>query len=584
MTKEIGQLKEQMYEAHPRIPSAYEALREGRISRREFIRFATLLGMSATLATACAGFNTGVGSDDQNSSQNERIDPQTGEAIMQGIVRGGTLTIGSEFQLVEIDHPARLSWIGSANVIRQVAEYLTLTDEDNITTPYLLESWDTNSDVSQWTLNLRKGIKFNNGDELTADDLMFNFSQWLDPEIGSSMLGLLTYLDGMESVEKVDDYSVRLTLNSPNIGVPEHLFHYPAAILHRDFGGDFLQEPVGTGPFLLSEFIAGERATLTRREDYWQVGEDGAALPYLDEVVFLSIDKDASVEAIQSGQIDTFTEPRASDFLMLQDNPDMVINSAPTANTLVLRVRVDQGAPWDDVRVRQALRKIQDRERILAASYFGQGDYGTDAHIAPVHPAYHPRPIPEFDPDGARVLLEEWAEETGNSLPIRATIATKNDAGEQEYAEILQESAAGTGFEFELDITDAAGYWSRWDQVSVGISQWIHRPLDTMVLPLVYTADNDGNPVPWNESRWVDPEFSAILKEAEALLDVTLRREKIGQLMDIFQERGPIGIPFFKNAWRIHRKRVHNLPGHPTNYDLLERTWVEPEDDSVAEA
>ena len=495
---------------------------------------------------------------------------------MQGVYRGGTLTIATDAPIDQIGHPATLGNIPRANIIRQVAENLTLTNADNITTPHLLERWEANSDVSQWTLILRRGIKFNNGDELTADDLLFNFSQWLDPDLGSTMTSLLSYLDGMESVEKIDDYTIRLDLNSPNIGVPEHLFHYPALIMHRDFEGDFIAQPVGTGPFTLTEYVEGDRAICTRRDDYWQFGEDGLSLPYLDEVVFLSLDNDAAVNAMQTGEADSLTRPRSTDFQLLKDNPDIKIDPAFTASTVSLRVRVDEGPPWDDVRVRQALRKVQNRERILALAYFGQGDYGADAHVAPVHPAYHPRPIPEYDPEGAKALLDEWAADTGNSLPIRATIVTKNDAGEQEFAEVLQEDAAVAGFEFDLDITDASGYWDRWLDVSVGITQWTHRPLDTMLLSLVYTADENGVPVLWNESRWVDPEFIAILKEAEATLDVTLRRDKVEQLMNIFQERGPVGIPFYKNTWRIYNKRVRDFPAHPSDYDLLDRTWVDP--------
>jgi len=579
MTKEDKQLKEQMHEVHPRIPEAFTALKEGRISRREFIRFATLLGMSAALATACSTPATPVVEEAVEAVQEvaeeaeEMVEEVVEEAeeMMGGIQRGGTLTIGAQLQL--IDHPARLSWIEGANVVRQVAEYLTFTDPDNITTPHLLDRWEANADVSEWTLYLKQGIKFNNGDELTADDVMFNFSQWLDPEEGSSMLGLLSYLDGMNSVEKVDDYTIKLTLTSPNIGVPEHLFHYPAAIMHRSFEGDFIQQPIGTGPFTLTEFSDGERAVVTRREDYWQIGEDGDPLPYLDEVVYVSIDKDASVAGIQSGQVDSFYNPSPANWLALKDIDGMVVQAASTAQTLILRMRVDV-EPWNDVRVRNALRKVQNREKILSLSYFGEGDLGVDAHVAPVHPAYDPREIPEYDPEGAKALLEEWAADTGGSLPIRATIVTKNDEGEQEYAEALKEDSADTGFEFDLDITEPGGYWERWVEVPLGITAWTHRPLDTMVIPLAYIADAEGAPVPWNETRWVDDEFSAVLKEAEATLDVSARREKIGQLMDIFQERGPIGLSFFKSTWRIHTSRVHNLPGHPTSYDLLDKTWV----------
>lgn len=568
-------LKEQMHETHPQISNAFSALKKGEISRREFVRFATLLGMSATLATACGGLALGASvpeeSDENNlTSSNDQANNNGGPQFS----RGGTLTIGAEFQAIK--HPATLSWPASSNIVRQVAEYLTLTDKNNITTPYLLDRWETNLDVSEWILYLRRGIFFNNGDELTADDVVFNFNQWLNPDIGSSMLGLLAYIGGPQNITKLDDYTIKLRLDSPNIGLPEHLFNYPAVIMHRSFQGDFIEQPIGTGPFTLTEYALGDRAVLTSRDDYWQKDENGLPLPYLDQIIYTSISKDDSVRGLQSGDVDSFYNPRPSDWQTLKDNPDVVIESVPTAQTLILRVRVDQGPPWDDIRVRQALRKIQDRGKILSSAFFGEGDLGTDSHIAPVHPAYDPRPVPEYDPQGARALLEEWAAETGNTLPIKATIVTKNDDGEKEYAEVLQEGAIGSGFEFDLDITDPDGYWDRWDTVPMGITAWTHRPLSTMVLPLGYIADAAGNPVPWNETRWVDSEFMAVLNEAQATLNVTQRREKIKILMDIFEERGPIGVAFFKNVWRINHKRVHNLPGHPTNYDLLTHTWVEP--------
>jgi peptide/nickel transport system substrate-binding protein len=472
-------------------------------------------------------------------------------------------------QLQLIDHPARLSWVEGANIVRQVGEYLTETGPDNITRPYLLESWEANDAVDEWTLNLRQGVTFNNGDELTAEDVMFTFSQWLDEDIGSSMLGLLSYLDGMESVEMVDDYTIKLYLNSPNIGVPEHLFHYPAIILHRDFEGDFIQQPVGTGAFLLEEYSEGERARFSARPDYWRTDANGESLPYLDEIVFVNLDKDASVAAMQGGQIDTMYQPRPSDWLALRDNPDFTVLSASTAQCFVTRMRVDL-EPWDDVRVRNALKMCQDRERILQLSYFGEGDLSIDAHVAPVHPAYAEKPIPEYDPEGARALLEEYAAEKGIELPLEVTLATKNDEAEPEIAQALREMAEPAGFNITLDITEPSGYWDRWTEVDFGITAWTHRPLDTMVLPLAYTEEAIGN---WNETRWTDEEFEELLREAEATLDVEARRELMSQIEDIMQERGPIANPYWKRVWNITRNEFQNMEAHPTSYYLLYEVW-----------
>ncbi len=551
---------------HPAVLDAASDLRKGKVNRREFLRFATLLGTSVTGAYVLAGCAPGAAPGTNAPTEAEAAPA----AVATGsIVRGGTLRSGVQLQL--LDHPARLSWVEGANIVRNVAEYLTETGSDNITRPYLLESWEPNDDVTEWTLNLRQGVTFNNGDELTADDVLFTMGEWFNPDVGSSVLSLMSYLGGMENVEKVDDYTIKLYLDAPQIGVPEHLFHYPAAIMHRSFEGDFVAQPLGTGAFTLEEYNQDERAVLRRREGYWRNGEDGEALPYLDEIIYVNSDKDNSVSAMMGGQLDTFYQPRPSDWQQMKDNPQFAVQAVSTAQCYVTKMRVDL-EPWNDVRVRNALKMSQDRAQILQLSYFGEGELSIDAHVAPIHPAYAPKPIPEYDPEGARALLEEWAEETGNTLPLQVTLATKNNEGEPEIAQALQQQAAESGFDITLDITEPNGYWDRWTEVDLGITTWTHRPLDTMVLPLAYTEAAIGE---WNETRWVDEEFETLLAEAERTLDVEARREIMSQIQDIMQERGPIANPYWRNVWKITTTNVKNAPVHPTSYDLYYETYLE---------
>ena len=549
--------KYDMEKIHPAIPDAYQKFEEGRISRREFLRFSTLLGMSAAAAQFLAACSTPT----------EEAAPVEEAAPTGGIKRGGTWTSSMQLQL--LDHPARLSWVEGANIVRQICEYLTQTGTDNITRPYLLEKWEASDDVKTWDLYLRQGIKFNNGDELSADDVLFTFGEWLNPDVGSSMLGLMSYLSGMQDVEKVDDYHVKLHLQFGDIAVPEHLFHYPAVVLHRDFEGDIIKQPVGTGAFTLEEYAEGECAVFKRREDYWQLGEDGDPLPYLDELIYVSTDKDAGVAALQSGQVDALYDPRPTDFQALQGVEGLRITPASTAQCLLGRMRVDL-EPWDDVRVRNALKMCQDRAKILQLAYFGEGDLSLDAHVAPVHPEYCEKDIPAYDPEGAKALLEEYAAEKGIELPLKVTLATKNDQAEPEIAQALKELAAPAGFEIELDITEPAGYWDRWTEVDLGITSWTHRPLATMVLPLAYTKEAIGA---WNETRWTDDEFEEILREAQGTLDVEARRALMCKIEDIMQERGPIFNSFWKSVWNVTNEKFQNIKAHPTAYDLLYDVW-----------
>ena len=547
-----------------RIPELQEQLRQGKMSRREFLRYATLLGVSLGAAQVLASCAPTPAEPTPTPA------PPTPTPKPVGPTRGGALRIRGI--VGRIDHPARYSWVANSNTTRHVAEYLTLTDENNLTHPYLLEKWGASDDLLTWTLNLRKGVKFNNGDEFNADDVVFNMKDWLDPDVGSSVLGLMSYLTA-EGIEKVDDYTVKLHLDSPQIAVPEHLFHYPSQIMnHRTFEGDFIKSPVGTGPFTLEEYSEDERVVLKRRDDYWQMGADGKPLPYLDEIIYIDLggETSAHIAAIQSGEVDAISEPETDHFLALKDDPNLQVIGTPTAQTRVLRMRVDK-EPWTDERVRMALKLCQDHEKILKLAHFGEGLSGADFHVSPAHPEYCERPIPKYDPDKAKALLAEAGYPDG--LTVECAVCS-DWPDVVAYAEILKEDAAPAGLTINLNTMPTTAYWDIWTECDLGITPWTHRPLGTMVLSMAYIADEEGKPVPWNETRWVDEEFSALLKEAEGTLDVEERRKIMCKLEEIQYERGSIGIPYWQNKWAIAHKKVQNFKAHPTQYDLFNELWL----------
>ena len=544
--------KKKRKDAHPYIPELKELYRNGRITRREFLRNTTLLGMSAAAAYA---FAPGFG-------------PKPAHAA--AIQRGGTWKCAMPLMLM--DHPARISWNEGGNVCRQFCELLTETGPDNITRPILLEKWQASEDVKTWDLYLRKGVKFNNGDELTADDVLFTFKEWLNKDVGSSMLGLLSYWGGMQNVERVNDYHIRLHLKTANIGVPEHLFHYPGLILHRSFEGDIIKQPIGTGPYTLEEFVEGTRAVFKRRNDYWRMGADGKPLPYLDKVMYIATAKDAALAALQSGQVDSIDKPRPADFLAVKDVKGITVYGVDTAWTFVIRMRVDL-PPWNDNRVRKALKKCQDRAKILQLAGYGEGALAIDAHMSPAHPEYCVKPIPEYDPKGARELLQAYATEKGLKLPLKVKLATKNDMQEPEIAQALKELARPGGFDIILDITEPGGYWDRWTEVDLGITSWNHRPIATMVLPLAYSKEAIGA---WNETRWHDDEFTKLLREAEKSLDLEKRRQVMCKMEDIMQERGPVAISYWCRVWNLTSSKFHNVVAHPAGMHIHTRDmWRE---------
>ena len=156
------------------IPKLKEQFAEGKINRREFLRYSTLLGMSATAAYAFVGKVTG----------RSFVAPAKAEEMPMG----GKLRIS--MRVLEVTSPHTYSWIEDSNVGRQVHEYLTRTEQDNITRPYLAESWSASDDLKTWTLKLRN-VKWHNGRDFTADDAIWNIKRCLDEETGSSVVTIL---------------------------------------------------------------------------------------------------------------------------------------------------------------------------------------------------------------------------------------------------------------------------------------------------------------------------------------------------------------------------------------------------------
>jgi peptide/nickel transport system substrate-binding protein len=575
---------------HPYIPEMKELYRQGRVTRREFLRNAALLGMSmAAMQTFLAGCAPEApetappptATDAPPTATNPpptvaptptHIPTNTPAPVVK---RGGTFKISG--RIYGIDHPARFAWEDESEIVRHVNQYLTYTDANNVSHPYLLEKWDVSDDLETWTLHLREGVTWTTGEPFVADDVVFTMNEWLDPDVGSSILGLMSYLQP-QNIEKVDDYTVKLYLDSPQVAVPEHLFHFPAHILdHRTFEGDWLENPVGTGPFTLEEWSVDERAVLKARRDgqYWEMGKDGDPLPYLDEIIHVDQggEETARLSALKDGTIDA-VYLWASGYQVVKDDPAIAINSITTTIAAVMRMRVDI-EPWSDVRVRNALKYCQDREKILNLSYFGEGMVGIDAHVAPVHPAFCPMDPWPYDPEKAKALLAEAGYPDG--IDVTWTVGS-GWADQVSYAEIMKQDAAAGGFNITINAIPNDAYWDVWTEEPLASTGWGHRPLAIMTLPLAYICDASGEPVAWNETRWCDEEFSELLTQAMGTLDIEERREIMCQLQTIQQERGSIGIPYWKNRWVAYNPKFQDVIAHPSSsQDEWRKVWYDPD-------
>jgi peptide/nickel transport system substrate-binding protein len=534
---------------------------EHRISRREFVRYAALLGMSAGAAYAAAGLTPSVGP----------------LARAQDMPRGGTLRIGSRVK--DIKTPHTYSWgAWDSNISRQVVEYLTFTDENNVTHPYLLEKWEASPDLKTWTLFIRRGIKWHNGRDFTADDVIWNINRVLDPSVGSSVLGLMkgymledvqengkatTKLWDANAIERVDDHTVRLNCKVPQVAVAEHLFHYPFPMLYPENNGEFGPGAIGTGPFELTEFELGKRAALKARAGYWGAPANIEAAEFIDT----GDDPAAAISMLASRQVHGLISADPLQYDALKLMPHLKLYEVATAETAVLRFKMTE-KPFDDPRVRKAMRLAVDNTAIMQVALRGLGLPGDNSHVSPVQPDYMDVGMPTRDVEAAKKLLAEAGYPNGFDTEISVPADPPwNGAESQAAVEQWKEA----GIRVALKIMPGQEYWDVWTKVPLGCTIWYHRPLGVMVLGLAYRSG-----VPWNESSYANPEFDRILTQAEGIIDVEKRKELMGQLQKIMQEDGPIVQPLWRKNFTFYDEHVLGFKVHPTNYVFLNQLALQP--------
>ncbi len=527
-------------------PLVQDALRAG-TDRRSVLRVLSWLGVSAASARAVLGLPAG-GPRPAQSRQSET--PR----------QGGTLRFVCSVQ--QMTDPATTTWIEASNLFRNSLEFLTYVDSDNVTHPYLAESWHPSDDLKTWEFKLREGVRWSNGDRLTVADVAFNIKRWIAP---SSKSPNRTTFAPITGIEALDELRFRLHLSRPVCSLPEQLYAANCAILHRSFeerGGNWPRDPVGTGPFQLTDYHVSRIAVFKRRRDYW------GSPAYLDEIRYLDLGTEIAthVAALAAGQVDLLYRVTISELDLVKRFPSMRLLTEPSAQTLVMRMQQDQ-KPYDDVRVRKAVVLSCDREQMLRLAYRNYGVLGEHHQVAPFHPDYFRLPPIKRDVAAARRLLAE----AGHPDGIDLTLALGNTQGryEQDTAQVLQQNCAEAGIRLALRVLPAAEYWTIWDKVPFGVSYWGHRPLGIMALELAYRSGSV-----WNESHFANPRFDAALDKALGILDPRQRSLAMGDAERILQEEAVMVQAYFPRKFTAASQRVRGFRADPQDYYRMDGVWL----------
>ena len=497
------------------------------------------------------------------SSDNDADDGTTGDTTGDtsgGPKYGGTLRAAHISDTSTLNPQMTLSL--SDQVINQTAyDNLFLRLPDLSLRPMLATSWEANADLTSYTIHLREGVKFHHGKEFKAEDVVYTFEKLLDPEVGSPGAASFGFID---EVVAIDDHTVRFDLSSPNAILPDTLSAYQAKIIPSDIEYSRLAtEEFGTGPFIMEEFLPGERLTLKKNPDYWMEGR-----PYLDEViVFYMGEEEARVEALKSGQVDANFVVEATSVDVLEAAAGIKLSEAGSSAYLNLAMDV-RVAPFDDILVRKAIQAATDRDAILQAALFGRGTVASDHPIPPTDPVFASQYAPPaYNIELAKSLLAEANYPDGIDLTLYTSTAGE---GMVEMAVAMKERAAPAGIRIEIVQTTPDAYWSEvWLVEPFTTVAWGGRPPGEAI-SIVYKSD-----APWNESYYVNPEIDSLLEQAQGQPNLADRKATYAEIQRILIDDVPRIVVVFRPIFMAMNEDVQGLEAHPGYWTLLHETWLD---------
>jgi peptide/nickel transport system substrate-binding protein len=416
--------------------------------------------VAALVASGCGGKKAG--------EANEAVDDSAPEAVESGLddagepVRGGSIAYGLEAETTGgfCLSDAQLA-ISGIMVARTVYDTLTVPNDEGGYVPWLAESVENNATYDEWTVKLREGVTFHDGSDLDAQVVKNNLDavRGLNPK-RPSPLGSATF-HNIASVEVVDDLTLHITTHVPWVAFPAYLYssgrYAIMAQSQLDDPDNCNKDLVGTGPFKFEEWKQNEYLRVSRNENYWREAPDGEPYPYLDEVEFRPISEgEQRVNALESGEIQALHTSSSRQTLRLRDlREDGAVNLTESTRYAEVGYAMLNASkpPFDDIRMRQAVQMGFDRKGlteelgqglpVLADGPFAEGVLGNLDDTG----------YPEYDPEKAKDLIEEYRVDKGLDK-VKVKLNSTSDPEIQDIAVAVQADAKELGLDMEIVVVE----------------------------------------------------------------------------------------------------------------------------------
>jgi peptide/nickel transport system substrate-binding protein len=520
----------------------------GRISRRDFLRRGTVVGISlpvlGAIISACGG---------SSSSSAPTTGGSGGTGGSGSVIKAGIVVPTAAI------NPLTVADQGGLDMLAQTGEYLCLSDQQLKLTPVLAESWSPNAAGDVWTFKIRQGVKFHNGGTLTADDVVYTYKLQTDPKSSSNALSAFGGGLSPDGVQKVDDYTVAFHLSAPNGNFPylTSSDNYNMIIIPNNYlPGQWQSSFVGTGPFVMKNYTPKVGATFTRNENYW----GPKALPAEVQFTFYET-QTPGILALTSNNIDVLGQfAVAGGEQLLAPGAPYTISKLKSSAHRELSMRCDQ-APFTDPRVRQAIALTLNRPGIVTALFKGYADLGNDSPFAPVFPSTnHTVPQRAQDIAKAKSLLSA----AGHSSGFTAQLITENFLEIPQFAQIVAQAAKSIGVTIKLKVESSSAYYGKatfgnsdWLDAQMSLVDYGHRSVPNVFLtaPLQTTSAKKGTGS-WNAAHFSNSQYDKLSNQYIAATDLTTQRTIAGQIQNLLLQQTPIIYAYFYNYLSAWSKNV----------------------------